>query len=79
MGVRAHPTRPPPVRFRRLIEASSEWAGQRAVVLVDEYDKPILDALDVPDIARASPRLHLIGVEFSRETRTLAAFDVEPA
>ena len=54
MDVRSHPTRPPPVRFRRLIEASSERAGQRAVVLVDEYDKPILDALDVPHIARAN-------------------------
>ncbi len=54
MGVRSHPTRPPPVRFRRLIEASSERAGQRAVVLVDEYDKPVLDALDAPDIARAN-------------------------
>ena len=53
-GARPRPTRPPPVRFRRLIEASSERAGQRAVVLVDEYDKPILDALDVPDIARAN-------------------------
>ena len=54
MGVRPRPTSTPPVRFRRLIEASSERAGQRAVVLVDEYDKPILDALDVPDIARAN-------------------------
>ena len=54
MGVRPRPTSIPPVRFRRLIEASSERAGQRVVVLVDEYDKPILDALDVPDIARAN-------------------------
>ena len=53
MGVRSHPSSPP-VRFRRLIEASSERAGQRAVVLVDEYDKPVLDALDAPDIARAN-------------------------
>ena len=29
-------------------------AGQRVVVLVDEYDKPILDALDVPEVARAN-------------------------
>ena len=33
-----------PVRFRRLIEALHERAGERVVVLVDEYDKPILDA-----------------------------------
>ena len=54
MGVRPRPARPPPVRFRRLIEASSERAGQRAVVLVDEYDKPILDALEAPEVARAN-------------------------
>ena len=35
--------------------------GQRVVVLVDEYDKPILDALHDPDRARAN-RDHLRGV-----------------
>ena len=44
----------PPVRFRRLIEALSERAGRRVVVLVDEYDKPILDALEEPETARAN-------------------------
>ena len=44
----------PPIRFRRLIEALSEGAGRRVVVLVDEYDKPILDALDDPGAARAN-------------------------
>ena len=29
------------IRFRELIEALHERTGQRAVVLVDEYDKPI--------------------------------------
>ena len=43
-----------PLRFRRLLEALHERAGRRVVVLVDEYDKPILDALDVPEIARAN-------------------------
>ena len=43
-----------PVRFRRLIEALSERAGCRAVVLVDEYDKPILDVLDDPQQAKAN-------------------------
>ena len=43
-----------PVVFRRLIEALSEGAGRRVVVLVDEYDKPILDALDAPETARAN-------------------------
>ena len=43
-----------PVRFRRLLEALHKRAGRRVVVLVDEYDKPILDALDAPEIARAN-------------------------
>ncbi len=40
-------------RFRRLIRALHERAGRRVVVLVDEYDKPILDALAHPDVAVA--------------------------
>ena len=36
-----------PARFRHLIAALRERTGQRVVVLVDEYDKPILDALAV--------------------------------
>ena len=43
-----------PARFRRLIKALHELGGQRVVVLVDEYDKPILDALDDPAAARAN-------------------------
>ena len=37
-----------PVRFRRLIEALHERTGERVVVLVDEYDKPMLNALEGP-------------------------------
>lgn len=33
-------------RFKGLLRRASEQAGQRAVVLIDEYDKPILDVLD---------------------------------
>ena len=43
-----------PERLGSLIEALREDAGRRVAVLVDEYDKPILDALDVPDVARAN-------------------------
>ena len=43
-----------PARFRHLIKALHQSTGQRVVVLVDEYDKPILDALDVPEVARAN-------------------------
>ena len=43
-----------PVRFRRLLEALCDQAGQRVVVLVDEYDKPILDAMKTPETAEAN-------------------------
>lgn len=33
--------------FAELIRAAHEQSGRRAVVLIDEYDKPILDVLDV--------------------------------
>ncbi|NCC86032.1 MAG: hypothetical protein EOM03_18325, partial [Clostridia bacterium] len=39
--------------FRQLIVRASAKFGQRAVVLVDEYDKPILDNLTAPDVATA--------------------------
>ncbi|WP_058615682.1 ATP-binding protein [Tepidimonas taiwanensis] len=41
------------LRFRHLIQQAVKRHGQRAVVLVDEYDKPILDNLTEPDVARA--------------------------
>ena len=34
-------------RFMKVLEAAHEQSGRRAVVLIDEYDKPILDVLDV--------------------------------
>ena len=37
--------------FGDLIEETAHRYGQRAVVLVDEYDKPILDNIDKPDVA----------------------------
>ena len=43
-----------PARFRHLMKVLHERSGQRVAVLVDEYDKPILDALDTPEIARAN-------------------------
>ncbi|WP_424894578.1 AAA family ATPase [Tepidimonas sp. HKU79] len=39
--------------FGELIERATQKYGQRAVVLVDEYDKPILDNLTDPEVARA--------------------------
>ena len=43
-----------PGRFANLIAALHRQADRPVVVLVDEYDKPILDALDEPDVARAN-------------------------
>ena len=41
-------------RLRRLLRTLHRQTGQRVVVLVDEYDKPILDALEAPEVARAN-------------------------
>ena len=41
-------------RFNKLLRALHQSAGERVVVLVDEYDKPMLDALDKPDLVRAN-------------------------
>ncbi|MEB3330659.1 MAG: ATP-binding protein [Candidatus Sericytochromatia bacterium] len=40
-------------RLADLVETLRDRTGQRVVVLVDEYDKPILDNLTEPDRARA--------------------------
>ena len=42
------------VRFRHIIQMLHSQAGQRVAILIDEYDKPILDTLEIPDIARAN-------------------------
>ncbi|MBR6199898.1 MAG: AAA family ATPase [Spirochaetales bacterium] len=46
------------VRFKNVIVAAKEAANEKAVVLIDEYDKPILDALytDVENINRTMIR-----------------------
>ncbi|MDO8843301.1 MAG: ATP-binding protein [Methylicorpusculum sp.] len=38
--------------FAQMIQRASEKFGQRVVILIDEYDKPILDNITNPDIAR---------------------------
>ena len=43
-----------PGRFAAVLEALHEQAGQSVAVLIDEYDKPILDALETPEVARAN-------------------------
>ncbi|NCD26996.1 MAG: hypothetical protein EOL86_15605, partial [Deltaproteobacteria bacterium] len=40
-------------RFRELIHVASQTTGQRVVILVDEYDKPILDRIEDKEEALA--------------------------
>ncbi len=42
------------IRFRRLVRELHERTGRRVVVLVDDYDKPVLDLLDAPTACRAN-------------------------
>ena len=46
------------VRFKNVITAAKEATNEKVVVLIDEYDKPILDALytDVEDVNRTMIR-----------------------
>jgi hypothetical protein len=41
-------------RFKALMRHIHEQNGLQVVVLVDEYDKPILDALQQPDVAKSN-------------------------
>jgi len=43
-----------PIRLRSVLERLHEKTRTPVVVLVDEYDKPILDMLNNPDMARAN-------------------------
>ena len=46
-----------PERFRVLIENIYSSTGKKIVVLVDEYEKPILDSIDYPDLFRRNKDL----------------------
>jgi hypothetical protein len=43
-----------PRRLRSILDRLHHSTGRQVVVLVDEYDKPILDVLHDPDLARAN-------------------------
>ena len=43
-----------PSRLRELLDRLHHATGQQVVVLVDEYDKPILDVIDRPEMATAN-------------------------
>jgi hypothetical protein len=40
----------PSVRFLDLIQRACEKSGRKAVVLIDEYDKPLLETMDNPEL-----------------------------
>ena len=47
-----YPTAPERLAF--VLQTLHRETGRNVVVLIDEYDKPILDALHVPEVARAN-------------------------
>jgi hypothetical protein len=53
LGVAVNPALDPASAFGELIRKSVSAHGQRAVVLIDEYDKPILDNLENAEVATA--------------------------
>jgi len=53
MEVREVSTRDGKVGLARIVRAAHEKYGQRVVILVDEYDKPILDYIENPELAKA--------------------------
>ena len=38
--------------LQKLLQLSCEQTGQRAVVLVDEYDKPLLEVMEQPELEK---------------------------
>ncbi|MDE5793411.1 MAG: ATP-binding protein [Muribaculaceae bacterium] len=44
-------------RFRHLIETAYEKTGRKVVILIDEYDKPLLDIEDYPEIFDKNQRI----------------------
>ncbi|MDR1713751.1 MAG: ATP-binding protein [Coriobacteriales bacterium] len=44
----------PTEQFVWLIESLQKQTGQRVVVLIDEYDKPVIDHIDNPEMAQAN-------------------------
>jgi hypothetical protein len=39
-----------PLRLDRIIRSAAEQSGEKVVVLIDEYDKPLTDTLNNPDL-----------------------------
>jgi len=43
----------PAIRFSGLIQRASEKSGKNVVVLIDEYDKPLISTMENPDLNKA--------------------------
>ena len=55
-------------RFKGVLQRAYQKTGQRAVVLIDEYDKPILDVLDTGAFTRNHEGEKLLLEDHHRET-----------
>ena len=55
-------------RFRAVLANAHKKTGRRAVVLIDEYDKPLLDVMGMPRYAVASDGSRVTMEEWNRET-----------
>ncbi len=63
-GVQLSKKSPGPM-FAELIAALVEKTGKRVVILIDEYDKPIVDYLDPFDLTKASEHRDILKAFFS--------------
>ncbi|MDE6234510.1 MAG: ATP-binding protein [Muribaculaceae bacterium] len=50
-GISDTPATSPAVRFNNIIQRAYEQTGKKVVILIDEYDKPLLNTIDKPELA----------------------------
>ena len=50
-GVSDNTDKSPAVRFNNIISSAYERTGRKVVILIDEYDKPLLNTIDNPELA----------------------------
>ena len=50
-GVSDNTDKSPAVRFNNIISSAYERTGKKVVILIDEYDKPLLNTIDNPELA----------------------------
>jgi Predicted AAA-ATPase/PD-(D/E)XK nuclease superfamily len=55
----------PNILFKELIEAVANQAGKNVVILIDEYDKPIIDYIDPYDLKKADKQRDILKSFFS--------------